>query len=1674
MKTYDRAVRLRSKSRWFKAAAIPCFVGILAMLASTRHGPWDLQNSLAQIAMADVIGPVDDPTDSQGTVAGIGTGQRFLLVSSFQCPFPGCQYDNAVLRYDYDTGAFLGVHAEVTRPHGLGIHPLRETLYVVTREGVDQFGLPIPDENAITEFDALSGEYLRTVAQNPPLVDRPQPLIFTPSGTLLVSSSGILGGTQGGIFEFDPDTGKIIQLFVDGGPITSEDCSDPRCARGVNAMTYGPNGNLFVTSSANSSIIEYDAFGNFVNVFDSTKLVLPTGIAIRPNGQANAGNILVGSRFPGTGVNEGSVLEFNAQSRELVSTNGGVFANIALRVGPLGWAEDGNLLVGEILGDAIPSQGDRITIRNQANGAFLGSKTPPGDTNIHKLTAFIQYGVGLSLSDSDRNGNVDLSDFADLQNCLARGTFTCVDAFDDNASGSIGYSDYRAFAQRLTGPRLPCSSASDCVTGNPCVTHSCIAGSCVASAINEGQSCADDLFCNGEEFCRGGLCIGTNPCGSDGGCIEEQDICSECNDDGDCEDDNVCTDDMCVDGFCQNVNNTDPCDDEDACTQTDVCSNGACVGSNLLNCDDDNVCTDDSCDAQFGCLNINNLVPCDDGSVCTQFDQCLLGECRGQMVNCDDQNGCTADSCDPIIGCLNIPNVVPCSDGDPCTQDDRCINGICRGDELDCEDFVSCTIDSCVDGVCVNAPSNELCDDGLFCNGQETCNPNFGCEPEIFVCDDGIDCTDDSCNEDFESCVHTPNNSLCDDDDPCTLDQCDQSNGCFYEEQDCSDFNECTDDECVDGECMYVNNTAPCNDNDPCTIDDICGNGSCNGAPVVCPGNQTCDPADGVCKECITDQDCDDGNPCTNDTCDNNACVSTNNMDACDDGDNCTENDICAGGACAGTDVVCNAGEVCDPADGVCKECLGDGDCNDDNLCTDDTCESGTCVFTNNTEVCDDADNCTENDVCAGGSCAGTDIVCNPGATCDPADGICKECVVDEDCTDGNVCTDDACVDNACVFTDNSDACDDGDNCTENDVCAGGTCAGSNVVCDSGQTCDPTDGVCKECLGDGDCDDGNPCTDDACVANLCEFTDNTEPCDDGDNCTENDVCSSGTCAGSVIDCGSQICDPADGVCKECLGDGDCSDGNPCTDDACVNDACEFTNNVAACDDGDNCTENDVCAGGTCAGAAIVCDSGQTCDPADGVCKECLGNGDCNDNDVCTDDACVDNLCVFTDNTAPCDDNDNCTENDACSEGSCAGAPVVCDQGQVCDPADGACKGCLGDGDCDDGNVCTDDACVSNECEFTNNTDACDDGDNCTENDACAGGGCAGTPVVCDMGQTCDPSDGVCKECLGDNDCDDGNACTDDACTDNACVFTDNSDECDDGDNCTENDVCNGGSCAGSAVVCPPEEICDPADGVCKECLTSADCDDGNVCTDESCDSSGTCVFTNNTAACDDGDNCTDTDVCAEGSCAGSPVVCGMGQVCDPADGSCKGCLGDGDCNDGNPCTDDACVNNDCEYTNNTDSCDDSDNCTENDVCTNGACVGEAVECTNGEVCDPADGTCKQCITNADCDDGNECTAELCSVGRCFFANLTTPCDDGDNCTENDTCSLGSCSGTTVVCGMDQVCDPADGVCKECLADGECDDGDLCTDDTCVDGTCTFTNNTSPWRTASRVFIAVFS
>lgn len=281
----------------------------------------------------------------------------------------------------------------------------------------------------------------------------------------------------------------------------------------------------------------------------------------------------------------------------------------------------------------------------------------------------------------------------------------------------------------------------------------------------------------------------------------------------------------------------------------------------------------------------------------------------------------------------------------------------------------------------------QVCDDSNPCT-DDSCLPGVGCQhvSNTAACDDRNACTStDRCAQ--GTCAGS---STCYDGDPSTIDHCDPETGCEHVDT-CNDGNVCTDDAGTPASgCVHTNNAKSCNDGDGCTVNDTCSDGACvPGAPV----------------------NCDDGNACTNDSCTAaSGCVQTNNTASCNDGDACTVNDTCSGGAC-------------EPGARV--------NCDDGYVCTTDWCDPATgCVREFNSYSCDDGNACSVNDTCSGG-------VCVPGTPVN--------------CYDGNDCTTDSCnpATGACIHTNNSEWCSDGNFCTVNDVCSGGVCTGGVCYCAS-------------------------------------------------------------------------------------------------------------------------------------------------------------------------------------------------------------------------------------------------------------------------------------------------------------------------------------------------------------------------------------------------------------------------------------------------------------------------------------------------------------------------------------------------------------------------------------------------------------------------------------------------
>ena len=231
------------------------------------------------------------------------------------------------------------------------------------------------------------------------------------------------------------------------------------------------------------------------------------------------------------------------------------------------------------------------------------------------------------------------------------------------------------------------------------------------------------------------------------------------------------------------------------------------------------------------------------------------------------------------------------------------------------------------------------CDDGLACNGLETCLGGLCLPGKVIQCDDGNPCTLDQCTEPL-GCEYSATTGSCSDGDVCTLDDHCQQGECTGAAMECNDDNPCTDDQCNPGEsgdpvCQFSHNAAPCDDGDPYTASDICVEGECLGQPLLCsPGGYL--QQDGLCQLCDDSGlafigegvAIDDGNLCTTDSCDPIGGVShIANSIPCDDGDPNTSNDMCSAGTCTCVPECENADCGADSCGGTCGACLPSETC---------------------------------------------------------------------------------------------------------------------------------------------------------------------------------------------------------------------------------------------------------------------------------------------------------------------------------------------------------------------------------------------------------------------------------------------------------------------------------------------------------------------------------------------------------------------------------------------------------------------------------------------------------------------------------------------------------------------------------------------------------------------------
>ncbi len=656
-------------------------------------------------------------------------------------------------------------------------------------------------------------------------------------------------------------------------------------------------------------------------------------------------------------------------------------------------------------------------------------------------------------------------------------------------------------------------------------------------------------------------------------------------------------------------------------------------------------------------------------------------------------------------------------------------------------------------------------------------------------------------------------------------------NGACTKSSDCGPGKTCDAGECI------ASNTGGCQNAMDCPDGEYCSAGECvdggGEEPDTCATTADCSNGEicssaGECVGCTKSSDCTGGKTCVNQQCTSQTCTG-----AAD----CIGSKCCQGTGCKKTELV-----------NTCVQCMTDADC------------AGRRTRSSAAKVCRD-NQCTA----SGGSCS-SNADCG-SQVCKGSPKTCQACAANSDCGTGKTCSNGQCSGANPTCTKPSDcgglACVSGkcENCDNDNDCVNGSTKGlcdastgkcgavqctTADQCGAGEACyEP--GRCGPCIADNECRSGQVCVITAPdTTGWCQSGPSTgTSCTSNAQCPQDLVCYQGQCTSCAQTSECDACEVCTIFGNRCVTDtsGSCTPSTTCTSNSqcpygksCVAGYCTTTGGGGGTGQfGSTCTNAAQCAAGlTCAGYA----TGAT------ICtRPCVGSGKGGNDDCPANYACVDW------DTGTLDGLRMCYHKDQVGQGS-MGYPFTTAPGQACDgtnPYNNTCQTsictayndcamtCLGNGDCQSGNVCyaypDQYAGYVHECWPSDTSTYLMAGEACSDNSQCDSGVCLGQ---CASG---DP-------CGSDNDCYDGQGCYG-ACVDHCRTIND----CPGDSSCNFwpmyisggyggwTPVCSGRIYAGTKGLgssCSSDAECDSEwciEGKCTTpCGTSNDCWSGTYCT----------------------------------------------------------------------------------------------------------------------------------------------------------------------------------------------------------------------------------------------------
>lgn len=252
-----------------------------------------------------------------------------------------------------------------------------------------------------------------------------------------------------------------------------------------------------------------------------------------------------------------------------------------------------------------------------------------------------------------------------------------------------------------------------CVDTNPCTWNRCIAGVCDWTLYKEG-CCTSNADCDDGNYCTSDMCnLNDNTC-------NHTTIPECCNVAADCVDENPCNSDWCyTDHTCRHSGNVVPgccyAPTKDPVTGEPWTPEQGIAYANSM-CDDKNPCTGTPTNPDYCNLSTNKCMPgelvvpcCMDSTQCNDGDSCTYDQCvNHQCVNTYKQ-GC----------CNDLNKAIVCNDNDPCTRDEcvasKCMHFFKVGD---------CCLDD--DWCKANFPDQNPCTDEKCMLENDPNQPTYG------------------------------------------------------------------------------------------------------------------------------------------------------------------------------------------------------------------------------------------------------------------------------------------------------------------------------------------------------------------------------------------------------------------------------------------------------------------------------------------------------------------------------------------------------------------------------------------------------------------------------------------------------------------------------------------------------------------------------------------------------------------------------------------------------------------------------------------------------------------------------------------------------------------------------------------------------------------------------------